>query len=372
MIQHTIFDKSIDAFIPIEPKQPLIATLPKEESLPFQGFGWQYNANPAFPYDYIGEEATSDILTDLPTSAEVNTKVRTPNKMLAAEFAGAITINKSYNINSEFALFKKIDVQTSPAIFTSGVTGLDTYATDLYSSSYSGGKVINAFNGMQFLKIPLNTFPSFGVYYLCIMPKYIETEVVFITEKVHKQFKTGLEATDIRFSQYDLDKAPFENTPWQFFEGNPFSTSPYHTNRLFGSVVEILNPSKTQVKQSKVIGGSKDSGGAFTVTMHPNNMGFDSPQNDISVGDVLRIYPRETYFEPLYLQVEVKSASQNLDKIFLNQTGDAVRDLKTGIITIYDENGVTINPDGTLDGQVALTFELFTVGDSEVRKRIIN
>lgn len=372
MNQHNIYDKSIDTFIPIEAKQPLIATLPKEESLPFQGLGWQYNANPAFPNQFQGEESTSDILLDLPTAAEVNSKVRTPNKMLAAEFAGAITINKNYNINSDFANFKLVDLQASSTLFNGSSLGLDNFATDLYSNSYTGGKVINVFNGMQLLKIPLNTFPSLGLYYVCIMPKYIETEVIFVTEKVHKQFKTGLQATDIRFSQYDLDRAPFENTIWQFFEGNPLSNNPYHTNRLFGSVVEILNSSKTEIKQSKVIGGNKDMGTAFSITLHPNNVGFDSPQNDIAVGDILRIYPRETYFEPIYLQFNVYSKNKDINTILSNTTNDAVRDLETGIISIYDENGVTINPDGTIDGTVEFSYYLFNNGNLEIRKKITN
>lgn len=317
------------------------------------------------------------------------------------DYIGATTFNIPYLLNELFANFQFLSESA------------DTL-TDLYSTTDSSAKVSTVINGIQRLRIPINVFntiltdeasiennggddivPNYGKYFILVSPKYIESSVIAINPKEHIPYRyrptnaidetvytdenndgvadeeeIHLVPNKKRRNIYQLDKSEFLSTSWNF-ENNP-----RQSGRLYGSIVEVWDSTLTLLKQTKVITENQfnfsETSKNFECVLQPDIFGYDVNTQDINVGDVLRIFPRETAFNNLLIEVSYKNEELEVNNLISFLVNDTVRDMTTGIFEVYDENGFTIDTTGQFNGTVVNRYQIFQKDKFEARKRLKN
>lgn len=343
IIKQTIFDNTVDNFVVINPTKPQPVFYPSEETQ-------------MFPHkDY------NDIV------GATNPNIETPTN-----YIGASAIDVPVTITSEFTDFK----------FLNSTNVLE----DFFASN--DGPLVNITNGFQKVKIPASKFnqiltdeteiianggnvlkKNYDSYYMIISPKCITTTVLDITRYNHTVSVGGNENN--RRTILELNKTNFLNTPWDF-EANE-----EHSGRLYGSIVEVWDATENVLKQTKIVGENKfnfenDLENVKIVT-YPDNIGYSSPTKDVVVGDILKIYPLESYFYKMVIEIDYKSYLEDIKSLMGFMLNDVVRDVTTGIYEIYDEQGVTVdNATGAIDGTIIQRYQVFQSPPFEIRKKLKN
>lgn len=337
--KHELFDNTVDSFVLIDPTKPQIAFFPNEETQMFQ-----HKSDDNIP-------------------SQVITNIETPTK-----YIGAATFNVPVILDETYVDFKTFDTNNNLLDFYTNEVGL-----------------VNIGNRIQKIKIPADKFnqtltdeteilnnggsslkKNYGTYYLLVEPKYVDVSVLNIDR--YNQATSGSGNTNNKRTILELSKAALKNTIWNF------ESSLTQAGRLYGSIVEIWDSNLTTLKQTKVIGENRfyfdDTVINPKVVLYPDNVGYDSGAQDVSIGDILRIYPRETYFEKILIEISYKKDTENINTMLSYLLNDTVRNIQNGIFEIYDNNGLSIDDNGNFDGKIIQRYQIFAKDFSEVRKRL--
>ena len=368
MQEYSLKDHGIVNYIPVEFIKSLYAEILKEESQTYLGKDFSYDPTNPRP-NTLATGNIDEVKDQVQNGVEKRIRINSP--ISESDYAGIINDNINITQDEDFI---------TVSYFKEGVwSELPLYPNNLVQK-------LRTVIGRQFLVLYDNTFntlntdtntwtQNYGNYYICIEPLYIETTVTVVIPKDYIQYGSNLVAvvlTSSRHTQYVLDILPFRGSKL-FLERsfNGATNEAIFSNRFVGSVVHAKNINLTD-KNVKVITNDyfNFNNNVAKITMAPDYMGIDSPFNTIGVGDKLRIYPKECYFKPITIKVQYTQETNALDLMRQYSLNDAVRDLTTNIIEVYDDNGLTINPDGGIDGRVIFSYVISQEGTKEVKRRL--
>lgn len=421
IIKQDLFDNTIDSYVVINPTKQQVAFYPKEESQMFTSKESTFTGNrPAsFQNDPETESENTDTRAFIQRAKDDTAGIPIDYSDFYGGLPGGATSQGNgykynlHNINSSHTETDYIGAANVeiPAIInetfaTFNLYNLTTNTTSiLYTVDDTAAKIRSIINGMQSVRIPKGIFnttltdetaiiannnsplvKNYGFYYVAIAPLYVRTTVANIIQRNHYDWynlyvngelaydggNSLLKITPItqRRTVYECTKADFQNLPWNF------ETSGLQSGRLYGSVVEVWDSGETVLKQTKVMMENEfnfsnvDANAHFALS--PDNVGYDSPAQKVSTGDVLRIYPRETYFNQMIIEVNYQNSFTQIQNLLAFMMNDAVRDITTGVYQIYDDNGFQIDTSGNINGTVLSAFQLFNTGKYEARKVIKN
>jgi|ERR1035437_6730377 hypothetical protein len=355
MKQFDFYDNSVANYIAISPTSPQMMFIPTEESALWQLEDFFHNG-----VSKIGISQTPLSLTSYSSIDPLFPGSKSPTL-----YAGVSNINVPFSIDPNYADFI--------------LSTVDIPKQDLYINVST--KITTLENGIQLLEIPKDRFKDFlkgtynyGTYYLYVKPKNITTKITSIQRGQHLDYKDvstsyATAPTDpLRRTYYSVDRSSFLNSVWNFENAN-YSQQ---RGRLLGSVVEVYTPSGT-LKTIRFVANDNMFNDATLPTivnleLSPNYIGYESPQQSIASGDVLKIYPRETYFNPIPLTLNFQAIDNSIYGLVRFMKNDVARDITTNIFEVYDDNGITIASDGSIDGKVVQSYQISQVGNTEVRK----
>lgn len=416
IIKQDILDNSVDSFVIINPTKQQIGFFPKEESqmftskdLSFTGVRPNQNVNdPSTETENTDTRAFVQRAKDETNGSPLDYSVYGSVPSGATAQSGAYKY-KLQNINSSHTETDYIGAVTFdiPAIIDENFAIFTLYnltqdsTSPLYATTDTIAKLKRLITGMQGIRIPqniLNTIltdetaiiannnsniiKNFGLYYIIITPQYVQTTVTNIINRKHydwlNMINNGTMSYDStadlfsiipesqRRNVYECSKTDFENTIWDF------ENSGLQSGRLYGSVVEVWDSSLTTLKQVKTMAENEFNFTNNTAQTHfalyPDNVGYDTPDQQIVAGDILKIYPRETYFNQIIIELNYKNAALQIENLLAFMLNDAVRDIKTGVYEIYDSNGFVIDTAGNFNGTVINRYQLFATDRFEARK----
>lgn len=377
MIKQDLYDNSKDSFVVFESKKQQVAFYPTEESQMFQGKTYDSLTSGIV----TTESENTDNIAFL--QRQTGSYIRIPSSHTPSTYIGATNMLVPYMIDEDFVNFQYYDL-TSKTL------------KDLYATTDLTTKILNISSGVQGVKIPLNLFntiltdeaaianngnsdivPNYGVYYVLIKPKYVRTSIAGITRGSHVPWASMMDNGDNgsgsyvpdtkRRTIYQCNKANFTGTMWNF-EGNP-----NQSGRLYGSVVEVWNATETTLKQTKVMMEDVfnfNNSSPMQFVLSPDIMGYDSSDQAVSVGDIIRVYPRETYFESITIELSYKDPNLKLENMIAFMINDIVRDTLTGSYEVYNNNGFTIDENGDISGTIINSYQISATDRYEFRKRI--
>jgi hypothetical protein len=369
MIVKNITNNDVDNWVLINPTKPIYAELPKEESQMF--FGKEYNYNPSNDDKSIRGIDNKNIVI-----ANSNNIYRINSSISETDYSGIINMKVPTLVNDDLC---------QVTFFKEDVWEVKTFFENIYITKFK--KVGN----LQFINIPSNIFKKnsdesntdfenfindYGYFYIQIEPLYIDSEIININTKEHYNYDSDLSSLTNeqgnRRNIYTLDILNFKNTPFNFERSYDINIlKAIWSNRLLGSLVYNKDLFDND-KNIKIITGDYfnfNTDEAY-ITISPDYMGVDSPNGKFSIGDKLKIYPTESYFEPITIQINFTreiNENEQIKKFLLN---DAVRDFSNNIIEVYDDNGLTIEENGEVSGKVYLSFQVSEKQGKEIRKKL--
>lgn len=381
ILKFTLLDNTNDTYTVLNPTKQQIFMLPKEESQMFPGRSYNYTG--VIPAGYANDPATESENTDHKVNS---TSLPYDASFVGTNYSGMSIFKLPAIIQAQFSDFSVYDPnQNTSANLFADVAGADAIRTIR--------------NGLQMLKLPKGRFSTtltaaadiaanggssvkfnYGQYLITISPKYIESTILSIEARQHFAIENMVDNVDDtdpsniipkhkRRNIYTSDRTNFKGTSWNFEQNQG------QAGRLFGSVVEVWDATKTNLKQVKVMAENdfnwSDNSGNLTSVLYPDTFGYDTPDQDVAVGDVLRVYPRETYFDQIIIDLSYEDPQLQPAQALNYLLNDAVRDMNTGTIEIFDNNGFTVDPNtGNFDGTVAQKYQISQAGQYELRKKI--
>ncbi len=389
MVNKKIYDNSIENWIIIEPKKPIINFIPLEQENYIIPRSAYYNvSNPSNIIDDKNNEIANHYANS-PTNFENAQSTNLISNLLPKKFAGVHSYMSPWNINENFANFFLIDLTNDDLSSFDSTLGLLT-GVNLFPDDDTNKKIVNIEQGIQAIRIPIDRFftteYNYGNYIIKISPKFIETEVISVIEsnvgEELNNFENNLSNNPEKKNTraFLIDRIPFFNdTNWNF-KNFPTNNSLYskQTNRLIDSVVEIYRGGVFIGKKTIISDDLNHNGtGSLPLTSNtgliclgPDLIGWDPKEEFISVGDTLRIYPRESYFDSINIFVEFLSKKQDFENLLRFLQNDTVRDLKTGVFEIYDDNGISFDQGGNINGEVIMKYQISKTEGKEFRKRL--
>ena len=387
IIHFSLQDHSVKTYVPFGAQTPMIVSYPHVQSQLF------YAANPS-----VNPQALNPTTNSANSVGDPNF----PRRLYSpTEYIGAGTSLIPHIVDEAFADFSLLEASVDP---TSAGALNGTAVVDLYEVSDNAVKLGTYFRGMQALRIPPHRFdttltdpadiiannnniykPKLGKYYVKISPKYVESKVLATTPRVDYGDAALASITNNtpaaseyailtppgsfvgQRTLYFLDKTPFVSTPWTF------ETAPEQSGRLFGSVVEVWNSTGSILKTTKTVAenafnfsNNKD----ITVALEYDAFGFEAPNQTPGVGDIIRIYPRETYFDPIFIEIDYIGVGNDILSLINFMKNDVARNLETGVFEIYDDKGITIDANHNLSGKVIQAYQISREGKYEVRRGV--
>ncbi len=380
MEKYNLSDNSILNYIPINPQKPVFGAFPEE--------GSTQNTYRDHNYDGVSNienTQSCDAEVDVQVAFDAGFTIPMSYKNFQPGYMGMTTQLIPHIIDSNKADFKRFffDSNLDLSIYNNP-SNMENWLTDLFESN-DNFKIATLFNGLQFLKIPLNCFnnitttpvtPNYGLHYIKVSPKYFDSPVVSITPRQQSHMLYPLVTPFDAYRQYgfrqiiNIDKPSMTGTVWNFES----LASKFQRGRLIGSIVEVWNSTLQTKKQTKIIVEddyyNNNSATESALILSPDTVGYDAPSQVIVPGDVLRIYPRESFFNPIFIEVNYQSLTSDITSLVRFMKNDAARDLTNNVYEIYDDNGITINSNGNLDGQVIMSYQIIRAGQKEIRRRI--
>lgn len=376
MITKELYDNTKENFLVFETKKQQPVFFPKEESQMFESKS----------FDYLSPNA--NVMSDN-QDAEAFANRNSPNYIplnsshTATDYIGAVNLTVPFNIKDEFVNFKYYNLLTDKL-------------ENFYEVTDTVEKIKNLSIGVQRIRIPINIFnkvlnpitdageianggldnliKNFGKYYLFIKPKFIQTFISNVLEKSHVSFSdmpTNNDGANVpiekRRTIYECAKTDFLASPWNF------DTEPNQSGRLFGSVVEIWNSAATELKQIKIMNENVfnfNDPSEMKFVLSPDNFGYDPSEQVGGIGDIIRVYPRETYFNEVVIEIDYKDEYLKLDNMISFMLNDVARDMKTGSYQVYDDKGLKVEETGLITGSVIHRWQISQTDRYELRKRI--
>lgn len=383
IIHFSLQDHNTEQYVPVAASTPMLASYPTVYSQLFDARNSNVNPNAL--------NANSNTLTH-PGSPYYAQRITTPT-----EYIGAASIPVPHTVDENFALFTYVAASAITA-------AADTITeTNLFLETDVAPKLATIFHGMQALRIPKNRFdttltdqtaidanngsiykPNLGKYYVRICPKYVDVIIAGIEAKIDNTdyFKqniangatySGSEYARLNGSfqgqrnLYYLDKEGFKGTPWQFEQ------TPNQRGRLYGSIVEVWNSTKTVLKTTKVMAENAINpavGGNDLCCLEYDAFGYEADGQKPIQGDVLRIYPRETYFEPINIELDYIGAGNSVMELIRFMKNDVARNLDTGVYEVYDDKGITLDAQKNISGTVIQAYQISREGRYEIRRGV--
>ena len=374
MIKFNLNNNSVLNYIPLEAIKPVFGFFPTEESANKQYRDHNYDG-----VNNINNTQSIDAFIDI--DAHYNTPFATSKTY--SNYMGSANMFIPHIIDASKADFKTFYLSEGLDLSSyNNPSNIESWLSELFDSN-DNFKIATLFNGLQLLKLPINCYhdlstnpvePKYGLHYIKVSPKYVD---VLVNDIIMREQKNWID-----YSSFDLNlknrqtillnKADLLNTAWAF-ENN---SSIYQRGRLIGSIAEIWDSTKQTKKQTKIIVESDyyNDNDALnsSIVLSPDTIGYDAPTQVITPGDIIRIYPRESYFLPIFVEVNYQSLTNDLTSLIRFMKNDAARDLTNNIYEIYDDNGITIDSNGNVDGQVVMSYQIVKVGQKEIRKQIIS
>jgi len=362
MRQFDFSDNSIVNYIPISPTSPKMMFIPTEESA-----SWILK-------DFVNSQTNYEGISQTPYSLlsanRTNLSPLFPGFKSPTQYVGVSTIDTIHIINPIFADFF--------------ISNENIESENLFLNDEEKIKVLG--NKIQLLEIPQYRFKNYndntynyGLYYLSIQSKCITTTVSTISLGKHLPYEATSGSLSVstayvnstntslkRRTYYSVDKNPFLNTIWEFENINHLQQK----GRLLGSVVEVYS-SSGEYKTTKFISNDDINTNALVnLELSPNYIGYDSPFQNIIVGDILKIYPKESYFNAISIILNFQSINNSITGLSQYIKNDVARDLQTNVFEIYDDNGITVSEDGSIDGTIIASYQISQVNNKEVRKNL--
>lgn len=303
------------------------------------------------------------------------------------DYIGATNITVPATISDSISEIKLINLK-------------DNSVSDLYEATDATERIKFIAPGFQTLRIPDNKFnkilttqeeveennnselqKNFGQYYLSISPKFVQTIVGNIITRKHIEWldmvnngspnisgaNISITPEEKRRTIYQCDKDDFKGLVWDF------EASGEQSGRLYGSVVEVWDSTNSTLKQTKIITENEfnfDTADSMRFVLYPDNVGYDTPDQEVISGDILKIFPRETYFNQILIEINYKDKSVQVENLLAFMLNDTVRDLLTGVYEVYDNKGFTIDDNGNFTGTVENKYQIFATDRVEARKRV--
>lgn len=363
-------DNTIENFITIQPTSPKLLFYSKEESWAIEGREFDYTA-PGY------NKNTVDIELEFSTQKLTSSRIPINSPWTGTDYVGTNVVNLPYNIVESFADFKLLNLVDNDFNAFNAAT-IDSLTIDLFPLSDTDPRLATVSNGIQIIRVPKDILtdltgpdpvPKFGKYLIKIVPKFIDAPVTSLDLREHKPYHLTTISSKTRRQIITFSNSNFLGTPWQF------ELNVEQQGRLFGSVVEIWNAGLTIKKDTKVVNENildlLSSTGQMVVG--PDLVGYNTPNQIIVPGDILRVYPRETYFNPIFISLEFEDKTRDLEAAIRYLKNDAVRDIANGVIEIYDDSGVQIDGDGNISGTVVESYQVSSEGANqtkEVRRKL--
>lgn len=392
MLTYELKDHDLDQFIIVNPTTYVTGHFPKEESTQF------------LLKDFDGYQADFTYTAAL----RLRDSYRVGNNPIGlipintywspTDYIGAAAYEVPTNIRPEFCDFKYFDTLVNPLsdLASSGTQELDSFLVDLYNPTEAAeNNLVSLASGVQAIRIPAHKFDTLltdpveisnnfgeeylerlGKYYLKVSPKYIETTVLALRRHNHVLWEAWQPNPNLpwdgRRTILDVDKIPFQNTIWNFELTSQAGFSDQR-GRLYGSIVEIWDPAKNRIKAIKICGengfGFNNPNDNGVVVLYPDVIGYDPADGIATAGDILRIYPRESYFKPLFIEINYSSIA-SVEAALRYMKNDMIRNLETNIVEVYDDNGISLDSNGNITGKVLDAYQIYRQGNLEIRRRI--
>lgn len=362
-------------YIPLTPTKPQLSLFAKEESWQFRGRDYNYDGSNQV-------ESTQTVDPNSETITAGQNYVNLNSFVMPTDYIGAASYNVPHYINENYANFTYYDLQTIlPASLPADVDA--SVSNDLYDSADADLKLVTIRNGVQFLRIPANKFNTvdadgqvtannYGKYYISVTPKYIETTIYSILPRTQLEWSDIQSNTNTSTVQgnrrriIQVDKTGFFGTAWQL-EANALQQG-----RLFGSVVEVWDASGSVLKQTLIVNedslGLTSTAGYASLVLQSDLVGYESPSQAMTLGDTLRIYPRETYFNPIDIELTYSGTGDVLDLVRF-MMNDVVQDTTRSVYEVYDDTGVSSDGQGNLSGNVILSYQISQEGKYTIRRK---
>lgn len=328
--------------------------IPKEESQAFTSKEHNFTPGTTFRNNVYLETVNNDILAA--NNSTVNASWN------ATDYIGAANIFSPHNLDLGYVDVTIIQLSTGREVILDPTKHINKIANGVFSFVIPPN-----FLDVEFVdEDASDAVRQYGSFLIKIEPKKFDTPIVNLIPR--EQFQTSALSSSLgsfRRKVLEVSYEPFMNLPWAF------ETRANQSGRLTGSIVDVYD-SNMNLKQTKIMSENDFRGLDKNVrlVLSPDNVGFDSPNQLLGTGDILRIHPRETYFNPVIIQLDYISDSEIQSQAYRYLMNDVVRDVKTGTYEVYDENGVTANPDGTFDGTVIQTYQIQQFGEFELRKKL--
>lgn len=370
LLKETISDNTIENFITLQPTTPKLLFYSKEESWAIAGKEFDYTVPNV-------EKSTVDIQSEFNAQKATSSRMPINSPWTGTDYIGTNVIDLPYNIVEAFADFKLMNlVDNDFNAFNAG--DIDSLTIDLYPIADVDAKLANVSNGLQIIRIPQdiltdltdvdNPIYKYGNHVIKITPKYVDVVVTTLEAREHKQYQLTTSTSKTRRQIITFNNSTLLGTAWSF------ESYLEQQGRLFGSVVEIWNSGLTIKKDTKVVNENildlTNSTGQLVIG--PDLVGYNTATQAIVPGDILRIYPRETYFNPIFILLEFEDKTKNLESAIRYLKNDAVRDISNGVIEIYDDAGVQLDNEGNITGNVIESYQVSLESEKEIRRNITN
>ena len=376
-ITFELTDNSVDKYVLINPTKQQFFSVAKEESQMFPSA--DYNFSGVVPSDYTNDPNWQTENRDIQISTTTDTHLNA--SFMPLDYIGMSNYNIPVFISELFSDIKLYDVNNGSI-------------NNFYASS---GNLQNISNGVQLMKIPANIFNTtltdpvaiannggsnilnnYNSYYILVSPKYVQSTISQITPAVNYEFSLNYLNTITIGGQvlpaqkrrriYSCPNEDFKLLPWNF------EAQPNQAGRLLGSVIEIWDSTATVLKQTKIVNENDLN---FTETLakfviSPDNVGYDPIEYQTAPGDVVRIYPRETYFNQFILEVNYVDNTKTIKAALEFMLNDVARNMSNGIYEVYDDAGVTVDTAGNFEGNVIQKYQISQYGIFELRKKLKN
>lgn len=371
----TIQNNEIANYVPLAPLKPQLAFFVKENSMQYPPADYNYDGTSSLSATTVPNNNADAIFATKNGSA-----VGSYNN--PTDYVGATTIDVPHFIIEAFADFKLYDFQSNNPSSLAGDSVNPSNTNDLFDSLDTDLKVTTVANGLQFLRIPVNKFnevdgdgivtnKKFGKYYVQVSPKYIEATIVQVLNRDQVSLQTlenmgnAGQGFGKRRKTYEIDKSNFLGTAWNFEQASR------QAGRFYGSITEVWDASGTYLKQTLVVNednlGLNSPSTTGFIGLHPELVGYDALTQVITPGDLIRVYPRETYFKPIFIEL-VYDATNSVTDLVRFMMNDVVQDTTRAIYEVYDENGVTTDGQGNISGNVVLSYQISQEGKYQIRR----
>lgn len=193
-------------------------------------------------------------------------------------------------------------------------------------------------DGAYKLRLPATVFNQLGFYVILIKPKSFETEIVDCS------FVVTSNDQEVQISKKGIviPKLSFQSTgsligyQLEYFDDNGVKIKNFHRIITSNDLVSV-NPSNASSNASSTSYVIDPNGNQLFLTLTPDEVSLISNESKPDLGKAgQKIIISNTFFDPVMIEVEM--VDQNIKTLSYGIFGNAIKDLETGVFSIFDEN----------------------------------